>query len=135
MSHWCIPMALFLMCALRRTFHTLHQAELTISFYRRNYIEGLHFGNKALLHLTAPHMQILCDIEKQVNNETYHFQEFIRFQELENGTLFGRINPKSAVLPFMADHFENRISGERINPKLQQQLLPLRFRKYRKEFS
>ena len=57
--------------------------------------------------------QILCDIEKQVNNETYHFQEFIRFKELENGTLFGRINPKSAVLPFMADHFENRISGER----------------------
>lgn len=160
----------------------------------RFIIEGLHVGNKALSHLTAPHMQILCDIERQVNNEILHFLEFIRFEELENGTLFGRINPKSAILPYMADHFENRFSGEkwiiadtihrtvliheveqtalyatmedvnfdelelkyspdedkmqklwrlfvetiaiqeRINPKLQRQLLPLRFRKYMKEF-
>lgn len=161
----------------------------------RFIIEGLQIGARALQHLTAPHMQILCDIEKHMNNEICHFKEFLRFEELENGTLFGRINPKSAILPYMADHFENRFSGEkwliadtvhhtvlihdagkatvyatleeanleelqlaysedeetmqklwklfvetiaireRINPKLQRQLLPLRFRKYMKEFS
>lgn len=161
----------------------------------RFIIEGLHVGNRALLHLTAPHMQVLCDIEKQINNEICHCKEFLRFEELENGTLFGRINPKSAILPYMADHFEDRFSGEkwiiadtvhrtvlihdaeqttvyatmedvnfdelqlsysedeetmqklwklfidaiaireRINPNLQRQLLPLRFRKYMKEFS
>lgn len=161
----------------------------------RFIIEGLHVGTKALQHLTAPHMQILCDLEKNVNNEVNHFIEFLRFEELENGTLFGKINPKSAILPYLADHFEDRFSGEcfviadtirqtvlihdveqptiyatmeeadfdelqlsyskeeeemqklwrlfvdtiaikeRINPKLQRQLLPLRFRKYMKEFS
>lgn len=161
----------------------------------RLIIEGLHVGAKALQHLTAPHMQILCDIERNVNNEICHCKEFLRFEELENGTLFAKINPKSAILPYMSDHFEDRFSGEkwmiadtvhrtmlihelekptiyvsmeeiefdelqltysrdeemmqslwklfvdaiaikeRINPKLQRQLLPLRFRKYMKEFS
>lgn len=161
----------------------------------RFVIEGLHVGCDVLRHLTAPHMQVLCDVERNINNEICHWNEFLRFQELENGTLFGRINPKSAILPYMADHFTDRFSGEswviadtvhrtvlihkreqptlyasmeevdmdelqltysedeetmqelwkmfvetiaikeRINPKLQRQLLPLRFRKYMKEFS
>lgn len=79
----------------------------------RFMIEGLHMGRRALQHLTAPHMQTLCDIERNVNNEINHFIEFLRFEELENGTLFGKINPKSAVLPYLAEHFEDRFSGER----------------------
>ena len=161
----------------------------------RFVIEGLHIGIDALRHLTAPHMQVLCDVERNINNEICHWIEFLRFEELENGTLFGRINPKSAILPYMAEHFSDRFSGEtwmiadtlrrtvlihkkeqpvvyasmeevnldelqlkysedeqtmqelwkmfvdtiaireRINPRLQTQLLPLRFRKYMKEFS
>ena len=128
-------------------------------------------------------------------NESHFFIEILRFEELENGTLFGRINPKSEVLPYLADHFADRFAGEqwviadtvhrtvllhkanyktvylsmdevdmdeltltysedekqlqklwklfvdtiaikeRVNPKLQRQMLPLRFRKYMKEFS
>lgn len=160
----------------------------------RFIIEGLHVGRRALEHLTAPHMQILCDIEKNINNEILRFIDFLRFEELENGVLFGRINPKSALLPFLADHFEDRFMNEnwviadtihrtiliheqqkttnyirleevdfeqldlvysddeedmqklwksfvdtiaikeRVNPKLQRQMLPLRFRKFMKEF-
>ena len=146
-------------------------------------------------HLTAPYMQTLYAIERNFTNESHFFIEILRFEELENGTLFGRINPKSEVLPYLADHFADRFAGEqwviadtvhrtvllhkanyktvylsmdevdmdelaltysedekqlqklwklfvdtiaikeRVNPKLQRQMLPLRFRKYMKEFS
>lgn len=170
------------------------QKEKADAIYRF-IIDGLRMGNKILQYLTAPYMQILSQIDKSVNNEICHFREFLRFEELENGTLFGRINPKNAVLPYMADHFADRLSGEewviadtvhqtvlihrknqqclyatmeeaafdelelryseeeedmqklwklfvdtiaireRINPRLQRQLLPLRFRTYMKEFT
>lgn len=171
-----------------------YQPEKADAIYR--FIqEGLRIGNRAINHLTAPHMQILFAIDRNINNEILHFKEFLRFEELENGALFGRINPKSIVLPYLADHFEDRFScerwviadtvhrtillhgvnrhavyatmseadfeqlqlmysaeeenwqklwklfvdtiaiKERVNPDLQRQMLPLRFRKYMKEFS
>lgn len=171
-----------------------HQPEKADAIYR--FIqEGLRLGDKALDHLTAPHMQTLYAINRNINNEIHYFLEFLQFEELENGALFGRINPKSAVLPYLAEHFEDRFSGERwviadtvhrtmlihgvdqraayvemseadfdeleltysaeeekfqelwrvyvdtiaikerINRDLQRQMLPLRFRKYRKDFS
>lgn len=156
--------------------------------------EGLRVGNRVLNHLTTPHMQTLYAINRNINNEIHYTIEFIQFEELENGSLFGRIDPKSAVLPYLAGHFEDRFSGERwviadtvhrtmlihgvdqraayvkmsetdfdelelayssdeenwqklwklfvdtiaikerINPDLQRQMLPLRYRKYRKDF-
>ncbi len=78
----------------------------------RFIIYGLHIGEKILEHLTLPFMQTLFEIERNVNNEIYHWKEFLRFQELANGSLFGRINPKSALLPYLADHFSDRFSGE-----------------------
>lgn len=171
-----------------------YQPEKADAIYRF-LIEGLHVGDRALQHLTAPHMQILLGIVRHVDNEILHFREFLRFEELENGALFGRINPKNAMLPYLADHFEDRFSGERwviadtvhrtilihgenqhavyatmeeadleeldltysteeeqmqklwklfvdsiairerVNRNLQRQMLPLRFRKYMKEFS
>lgn len=157
--------------------------------------EGLRMGERALQHLTASHMQTLLAIVRHVDNEILHFKEFLRFEELENGVLFGRINPKSGILPYLSGHFEDRFSGERwviadtvhqtilihgenqhtvyatmqeadleeldltysleeeqmqklwklfvdsiairerVNRNLQKQMLPLRFRKYMKEFS
>lgn len=171
-----------------------YQPEKADAIYRF-LIEGLYAGERALQHLTAPHMQILLGIVRHVDNEILHVKEFLRFEELENGVLFGRINPKNAMLPYLADHFEDRFSGERwviadtvhrtilihgenqhavyaameeadleelklaysgeeeqmqklwrlfvdsiairerTNRNLQTQLLPLRFRKYMKEFS
>ena len=134
------------------------------------------------------------ELERSTNNEIQRLLQFLRFQELKNGYLFARINPKCAILPYLAEHFSDRLSGEnwiivdtvrdsvlihekdskcflanvddvdfdsftpeysedeelwqklwkrfvdtiaikeRINPRLQMQMLPLRFRKYMKEF-
>ncbi len=160
----------------------------------RVIILALAMGEKVLNHLTNPHVERLMELVRYTNNELYRQLEFLRFQELKNGALFARINPKNAVLPYMAEHFSDRFSGEnwviadtvhrsvlvhekgnkcslmtmeevdfdslvlemseqeeawqqlwkrfvdniaikeRINPKLQRQLLPLRYRKYMVEF-
>lgn len=129
-------------------------------------------------------------LRRAVGNEAGHYREFIRFEELENGVLAGRIEPKYNIVPLITDHFADRMHNEhwiildtkrsisavhvaykgyaftdqiteadllnfsglskneadfqalwkrffdaiaieeRINPKLQRNLMPLRFRKY-----
>lgn len=160
----------------------------------RVIILALKMGSRVLDYLTEPNVEFLMELERSTNNEIQRFLQFLRFEELKNGFLFARINPKCAVLPYLAEHFSDRFSGEnwmivdtvrnsvliheknkrcslakaedvdfdsfspeysadeelwkqlwkrfvdsiaikeRVNPKLQQQMLPLRFRKYMKEF-
>lgn len=78
----------------------------------RFIIHGLTMGNQVLQHLTVPFMQILFSIDRTVCNEIYHWKEFLRFQELRDGSLFARINPKSDLLPYLAEHFSDRYSCE-----------------------
>lgn len=73
---------------------------------------GLTIGDRIMDCLTLPFVQTLYDIDKRVYNEIYHWKEFLRFQELADGSLFARINPKSNLLPWLADHFADRYSGE-----------------------
>lgn len=160
----------------------------------RVVILALHMGSRVLNYLTEPNVELLMELERSTNNEIRRHLQFLRFEELKNGYLFARINPKCAILPYLADHFSDRFSGEdwmivdtvrgsvltherdgacslayvqdvdfnlfspeysedeelwqrlwsrfvdtiaireRINPKLQMQMLPLRLRKYMKEF-
>lgn len=159
----------------------------------RFIILALKLGARVMNHLTDPHVQLMMELERHTANEIQREIQFVRFEELENGVLFARINPENALLPYLAEHFSDRFSGEnwviadtvhqmvltherdkgcslarvenvdfdalsltcseneqlwqklwksfvdtiaikeRINPKLQQQMLPLRFRKYMKE--
>lgn len=131
-------------------------------------------------------------LRRAVGNEAGRYREFIRFEELENGVLAGRIEPKYNIIPLITDHFADRMHNEhwiildtkrsisavhvaykgyaftdqiteanllnfsglskkeadfqalwkrffdtiaieeRINPNLQRNLMPLRFRKYMK---
>ena len=160
----------------------------------RVIILALNMGSRVLNYLTEPNVEFLMELERSTNNEIQRLLQFLRFQELKNGYLFARINPKCAILPYLAEHFSDRLSGEnwiivdtvrdsvlihekdskcflanvddvdfdsftpeysedeelwqklwkrfvdtiaikeRINPRLQMQMLPLRFRKYMKEF-
>lgn len=159
----------------------------------RVIILALKMGSRVLDYLTEPNVQFLMELERHIANEIQHEIQFLRFEELANGALFARINPKNTLLPYLAEHFSDRFSGEdwliadtvhggvlvheknkgcslvsaedidfdalelsysegeelwqklwkrfvdsiaikeRINPKLQMQMLPLRFRKYMKE--
>ncbi|MCM1245027.1 MAG: TIGR03915 family putative DNA repair protein [Roseburia sp.] len=159
----------------------------------RVIILALKMGRQVLNYLTEPNVQFLMELERNTANEIQHELQFLRFEELANGALFAKINPKNAVLPYLAEHFSDRFSGEdwliadtvhggvlvheknkgcslvnaedvdfdtlrlpysegeelwqklwkrfvdsiaikeRVNPRLQMQMLPLRFRKYMKE--
>lgn len=159
----------------------------------RVIILALKMGTRVLDYLTEPNVQFLMELERHIANEIQHEIQFLRFEELANGALFARINPKNTLLPYLAEHFSDRFSGEdwliadtvhggvlvheknkgcslvsaedidfdalelsysegeelwqklwkrfvdsiaikeRINPRLQMQMLPLRFRKYMKE--
>lgn len=169
-----------------------YQVEKADAIYRV-IILALKMGNRVLDHLTEPNVQYLMELERHISYEIQREIQFLRFEELANGVLFGRINPKNALLPYLAEHFADRFSGEdwviadtvhgtvliherdrgcslvkaeevdfdalslqcsqneelwqklwkkfvdtiaikeRINPGLQRQMLPLRFRKYMKE--
>lgn len=161
----------------------------------RFVIEGLRRGGRVISHLSSPAVQTFAAIDRNVSNEICRFREILRFEELENGILFGKINPQSAILPFLSGHFSDRFpeenwiiadtghrtvllhrrgekpvyaelpgmdfdelilsrSGEeermqrlwkmfvdtiaikeRINPDLQRQLLPFKYRRYMTEFT
>ena len=130
---------------------------------------------------------------RNVQNETHHIKEFLRFQELENGVLYSRVGPQNNVVTYLMPHFADRFPlenfmiydegrgllgvhpargewymmhgmqidsdlltssegedkyrelfryfchkiaiKERINPDLQRNMLPLRFREYMVEFA
>lgn len=50
-------------------------------------------------------------LQRQVQNETHLFLEFLRFRERQ-GVLAAQIEPKSFVLPLMGGHFAARFPGE-----------------------
>lgn len=159
----------------------------------RVIILALKMGNRVIDYLTEPNVQFLMELERNMQNELQRELQFLRFEELASGVLFAKINPKNALLPYLAEHFSDRFSGEdwviadtvhrgvliheknkgcslanmedvdfdalilqysegeelwqklwkkfvdaiaikeRINPELQRQMLPLRFRKYMRE--
>ncbi|MCM1263192.1 MAG: TIGR03915 family putative DNA repair protein [Butyrivibrio sp.] len=150
-------------------------------------------GRHVMEKLTNPYVELTFRLARNVSNESHRMLEFIRFEELEQGTLFSKIGPSCNIMPFIMPHFSNRLPLEnfiiydenhrvygvhpakmdwylvtgyedfvenlykisdaeteyqklftsfcntiaikaRKNPGLQQQMLPLRFRKYMVEF-
>lgn len=51
-------------------------------------------------------------LRRAVGNEAGHYREFIRFEELENGVLAGRIEPKYNIVPLITDYFADRMHNE-----------------------
>lgn len=69
-------------------------------------------GQKVLLSLGEPCVYRIFELCRATNHEACHHLEFLRFSELENGVLFATIHPKDHVLPFISDHFTDRLPQE-----------------------
>lgn len=69
-------------------------------------------GQKVLLSLGEPCVYRIFELCRATNREAYHHLEFLRFSELENGVLFATIHPKDNVLPYVANHFTDRLPQE-----------------------
>lgn len=51
-------------------------------------------------------------LARSVSREIGHLNGFLRFEELENGILYGKIGPKSNALTFLMPHFADRLPVE-----------------------
>ncbi len=69
-------------------------------------------GSRILEHLGNPYVNRVFQLWRSAYNESHHMLGFLRFSELENGTLFSRIHPKNNILPVLADHFTDRLPME-----------------------
>lgn len=69
-------------------------------------------GQKVLRALGEPCVYRIFELCRATNHEACHHLEFLRFSELENGILFAAIHPKDNVLPYLAEHFTDRLPME-----------------------
>lgn len=73
---------------------------------------ALKDGSKVLNYLGEPYVNRVFHLSRSTGNEAHHLLGFLRFQELENGILFARIHPRNHVLPFLGEHFSDRLPQE-----------------------
>ena len=69
-------------------------------------------GARVTQMLTNPFVMRLMELKRKVLNEAHLFKEFLRFDELKGRVLYGKIEPKCDVLPFVSQHFEARFPEE-----------------------
>lgn len=69
-------------------------------------------GQKVLLSLGEPCVYRIFELCRATNNEACRHLEVLRFAELENGVLFATIHPKDYILPYVAEHFTDRLPME-----------------------
>ncbi|MCI5596326.1 MAG: TIGR03915 family putative DNA repair protein [Lachnospiraceae bacterium] len=74
---------------------------------------GYQMGRSVLDYLQEDHVRRVIYDSRTVRRETDRLMGFTRFQELKDGTLFGRIGPKHNQVPLLAVHFEDRLPEER----------------------
>ncbi len=73
---------------------------------------ALEDGSKVLNYLGEPYVNRVFQLSRSAGNEAHHLLGFLRFQELENGLLFAQIHPKHNILPFLGEHFSDRLPQE-----------------------
>ncbi len=66
-------------------------------------------GRQVMGNLSDPYVHKVFELARNVKNEAHHWKEFLRFQELEDGTLFSRIGPKNHIITFLMPHFSDRL--------------------------
>ena len=70
-------------------------------------------GDRVCRDLTDPNMAKVTLALQKLATEEDHLKGFVRFSDLD-GYLVGEIQPKNRVLPLLAPHFANRLSGEKV---------------------
>ncbi|MBP3703500.1 MAG: TIGR03915 family putative DNA repair protein [Lachnospiraceae bacterium] len=78
----------------------------------RSIILGLYMGKRVLAHLADENISMVEKLTQNITKEVLHFYGFLRFEELKNGLLLGRIKPKNNLIRLLGDHFSDRFPEE-----------------------
>lgn len=62
--------------------------------------------------LGLPFVNLAFSLARGAGNEMHHLLGFLRFQELERGVLYARVEPKNQILVFLMAHFSDRLPKE-----------------------
>lgn len=73
---------------------------------------GLQIGGRMCGMLAEEPVHSVNRIARHVSHEAHKYKGFVRFQEVEAGFLYARIEPEADILPFIAPHFVGRV-GDR----------------------
>lgn len=71
-----------------------------------------HLGSRLLDHQTQPFVNRVYELRRAVWNEAHHYLGFLRFSELEEGVLYGKVEPHFYILEILAEHFVDRLPQE-----------------------
>lgn len=100
-------------------YQDIFQAMLSCDKGKADAVLGTMFAARQLPdstrimhHLSHRSVGKVFELSRSVGGEAHQFKGFLRFKELENGVLFAEIEPKSQVLPCIAEHFSNRLPLE-----------------------
>ena len=69
-------------------------------------------GTKVIDMLYNPYVSRAYELKRAVSNDACRYREFIRFEELDNGILVGRIAPTHNIVAMIANHFADRMPME-----------------------
>ncbi|MDD2581665.1 MAG: TIGR03915 family putative DNA repair protein [Desulfuromonadaceae bacterium] len=94
--------------------YAFHSQNAGIELLLWRYVTlGLQVGKRLCGMLAEePVCSVNC-IARHVSHEAHKYKGFVRFQEVEAGFLYARIEPEADILPFIAPHFVGRV-GDRL---------------------
>lgn len=78
----------------------------------RFLIKGFRAGSCVVNQYTDPAVSRLLKIKLNVSNEAHHFNEFVRFNSIDNRLYVSHIEPVNDIAAIVADHFEDRMPSE-----------------------
>ncbi len=78
----------------------------------RFLIIGFSMGKGVVDCLYNKDVMRIFELNRNVSNEAHHYKGFLRFQEMEDGILVGRIKPKNDIIRLLAPHFSDRLNQE-----------------------
>lgn len=73
-------------------------------------VKAMQEGRRIHRDAACPCVAAVEGFVREVMGEREHMYQFARFEELEGGVFFARINPKANVVPIMMSHFVERFS-------------------------
>ena len=74
--------------------------------------KAFKYGPNIIHQLNDDDVCKIFELTRFISNEAHRYLEFVRFEELRNGVLVSRINPKGNVVPIIAEHFADRLHCE-----------------------
>lgn len=69
-------------------------------------------GVRALDDIAHPDVVDFLSLNRSVCNERHHWQEFLRFRQVEGGLYFAQCNPKANVVPLLMGWFSARFNTQ-----------------------